>query len=104
MFCRRVLLWRHLLGHLECNQALPIDFIADTDFEFFDACEYVDLGQDDVGKSVEHVGVFDNEQVEPSTTTWSSCRGSIFVAFSWIHFPCSFSSSVTNGPSPTRVE
>ena len=58
---------------------LSVESIAHTYLDFLKAIENIELGQIERSVSVDEIGVANEAEIEPSTTTRAPCGGSEFV-------------------------
>jgi hypothetical protein len=65
--------------------------------------EHVELGQRDAGDARHGAGLAHQHRVEPAAAALAPGDGAEFMAALAQRWPVSSSSSVGNGPSPTRV-
>ena len=84
--------------------SLAVQLVVGADLHFVEGVEDVGLHHAELGGSVEHAGVLQSGQVEPTAATgppvvapnsWPAARRAS---------PVSSCSSVGNGPEPTRVQ
>ena len=91
------------LRHGDLVDALTFDLIGNADRDALDPGEDIELGEEDVGQSVDARGIARDRSIEPAAATLASCRDADLTTDAAQSLTPLIVQLGRKGPDPTRV-